>query len=90
MQHHLNPQDSLDGYDMTQARLSSREDLDDIDTVIYNDDASRDALKAAIEIEPVDLTQEEVGYLIDFLNALTDPVSLDMRSTVPSGLPLAD
>ena len=74
--------------------MPSREDLDDIDTVIYNDDASREALKAAIEIEPVDLTEEEVGYLIDFLNALTDPVSLDMRSTipirVPSGLPLAD
>lgn len=94
VQHHLYPQQSLDNYNITQARMPSRTDLDDIDTIMLNDDASRAALSAAIEIQPVNLTNKQTKYLIDFLHALTDPQSLDMRSTVPrrvpSGLPLAD
>ena len=92
--HHLNPEQSLENYDSTQARLPPRADLDEIDTMVHNDSMSRDALKAAIEIQPVNLSSEEVAYLIEFLNALTDPKSLDMRSTVPykvpSGLPMGD
>jgi cytochrome c peroxidase len=94
VRHHLNPQQSLENYDITQARLPSRIDLDEIDSIIYNDEASRAELEAGIEIQPVNLSEEEIAYLIDFLNALTDPKSLDMRATVPyrvpSGLPMAD
>ena len=94
VQHHLNPHESLDNYDFSQARLPSREDLDSIDREVFDDSSSRADLHASIEIIPVDLTEEEVAYLIDFLHALTDPKSLDMRTTlpyrVPSGLPMAD
>jgi cytochrome c peroxidase len=42
----------------------------------------------------VECSDTEVGHLIDFLNALTDPSALDLRATVPprvpSGLPLAE
>ena len=87
VQHHITPQQSLEDYDISQARLPSRDDLDEIDGEVYNDELSRADLGAAIEIEQVDLTEEELGYLIDFLNALTDPKSLDMRATVPNKVP---
>ena len=49
---------------------------------------------AANAIAPIDLTDEQVGQLIDFLHALTDPSSLDLRHViprdVPSGLPVFD
>jgi len=92
--HHINPVESLNNYDTTQARLPYSEDLSPLDFNVHNDDSSRAELEGAIEITPVNLNQKEISYLLDFLNALTDPASLDMRSTVPnrvpSGLPIAD
>ena len=94
VRHHLDAENSLNAYDTTQAVLPSRADLDAIDFEVYNDSISRSDLAGTIEIEPVSLSDEEVMLLTDFLQALTDPASLDMRATapkwVPSGLPLAD
>ena len=92
--HHLNPADSLYNYDTAQARLPFSEELSPLDFNVYSHMKSLKALKSAIEIEPVELSSEEISYLLDFLNALTDPASVDMRSTVPnsvpSGLSMAD
>ena len=45
-------------------------------------------------LAPKDLSDLEVKLLLEFLHALTDPASVDLRHTmpksVPSGLPLAD
>lgn len=94
VRHHLNPEQSLEGYNIDRARLPPRDDLNDIDGLIHNDAASREALKERIEIQGIDLDEKEIGYIMEFLNALTDPASLDMRSivpySVPSGLPMAD
>ena len=94
IKHHLHAKYSLKHYDTNQAVLPSRPDLDDVDFSVYNDTVSRKDLAAHIEIKPVSLNDRQLMYLIDFLNALTDPASLDMRSTapasVPSGLPLAE
>lgn len=94
VRHHLDPEGRLYNYDTTQAVMPSRADLDAIDFQVHDDAASRSALAGAIEIQPVSLTEKEMGYIVDFLNALTDTSSLDMRSTaptrVPSGLTLAD
>jgi len=94
VRHHLDPENRLNAYDATQVVLPSRADLDAIDLEVHNDELSRADLASAIEIEPVALSDEEVKLLTDFLHALTDPSSLDMRTTaptrVPSGLPLAD
>ena len=53
-----------------------------------------DAIAAAIELEPVELTEREIGLVIEFLHALTDPRSValrrDMPLEVPSGLPVYD
>ncbi len=48
------------------------------------------------ELVPFTYSAEDVDRIIDFLNALTDPGTSDLRSDqdvvygVPSGLPLAD
>lgn len=94
IRHNLDPRNGLNTYDVTQAVLPSRADLDAIDFQVYNDELSRSDLADAIEINPIVLKENEISLLTDFLHALTDPASLDMRATapkrVPSGLPLAD
>lgn len=96
VRHHLQPVESLDGYDTTQAVLPSRPDLDAIDFEVHEDLDSRAALAAAaaVDIQPVHLSDYQVAAILDFLHALTDPASLDLRSdtpmSVPSGLPVAD
>ncbi|WP_231383682.1 cytochrome-c peroxidase [Methylobacter luteus] len=94
VRHHLDPEQSLETYDVTQAVLPSRADLDEQDFIVHNDATSRFNLANSIEINPVALTDTQVKLLLDYLHALTDPNSLDLRSTaparVPSGLPLAD
>ena len=94
VRHNLNPQNALDNYDANQVVVPSRADLDSLDFVVLNDPASMDALKAGITLESVVLTEDEISDLMEFLNALTDPRFLDMRSkfprTVPSGLPVFD
>jgi cytochrome c peroxidase len=90
----LDPETALEEYDTGQARLPSREDLDQVDFVHHDNPANRAAIAAASEITPVKLRDRQVGHLLDFLNALTDPASLDLRHAVPkrvpSGLDLAE
>ena len=95
VRHHLDPVTSLKNYDChNEPVMPSRADLDALDCIVQDDPSRVDEIAAANELEPVDLSDKEVGYLIDFLNALTDPASLDLRHSVPdyvpSGLPLAE
>ena len=54
----------------------------------------RHAIADANELAPRNLTDTEISDLIEFLKALTDPNSRDMRhlvpASVPSGLPVGD
>jgi len=94
VRHHLNPIEALNNYDMGQAVMPSREDLDMIDFVVQTDMSRRQAIINAIEIEPVNLTDEEISDLMTFLYALTDVNCIDLRkdavNRVPSGLSVAD
>jgi len=94
VRHHLNPIESLNNYDMSQAVMPSREDLDMIDFVVHTDMSRRQAIIDAIDIEPVNLTDEEISDLMVFLYALTDVNCIDLRkdavNRVPSGLSVAD
>lgn len=94
LKHHLNPVGSLLNYDQSQAVLPSRPDLDAIDFVVMNDPQRVDAIAEANELEETRLKPWKIKYLIDFLNALTDPAALDIRRNtprrVPSGLPMRD
>ncbi len=87
VRHHLDPVNALYNYDRSQAVLPSRPDLDAEDFVVMDDPVRVDAIAAANELAPVDLDAEEVAALIDFLHALTDPASVDLRGDVPANLP---
>ena len=95
VRHHLNPVESLNNYDPTQALLVSRDDLDQLDFIAHNDLGRREALANANTLEPIELTDSEVSDLLEFLTiALTDTSCTDLRIDVPkhlpSGLPIAD
>ncbi len=94
VRHLLDPLSQLELYDPDQAVLPSRPDLDAVDFVCMSDPQRRAAIEAAVEIRPVQLSDREIDYLLDFLYALTDRDSLDMRDDVPprvpSGLPVFD
>lgn len=94
VRHHLDPVASLYDYDPAQLRLPGRPDLDARDVAAMDDAAVVEAIASANELASVHLSEREIGYLIDFLHALTDPDMLDLRGDVPrslpSGLPLGD
>jgi cytochrome c peroxidase len=94
LKHHLSPVDSLLNYDQSQAILPSRSDLDALDFIVMNDPLRVDAIAQANELEEINLNPRKIKYLIDFLNALTDPAAIDIRrntpSRVPSGLPMRE
>jgi cytochrome c peroxidase len=94
VRHQMDPLVSLMTYDTSQTLLPPDEEMESTDFQCHEDPARRAAVAAAIEIEPVDLTQKQVEELLAFLHALTDPRAFDLRNdvpmTVPSGLPVAD
>jgi cytochrome c peroxidase len=85
---------SVTHYDPEQLQLPSRDDLDAEDLEVLDDPVRMQAIAEACELQPVDLSDHDVASLIDFLHALTDPASVDMRSqvpgSVPSGLPVTE
>ncbi|MCF6337102.1 MAG: cytochrome-c peroxidase [Gammaproteobacteria bacterium] len=95
VRHHLDPEMSLDNYDCsTEPRLPSRADLDAHDCFVMNDPALVMNIKDANELGKKHLSEKKITYLMDFLHALTDPNSVDIRNDVPrrvpSGLSLVD
>ncbi len=94
VRHHLNPVDSLNNYDTSQAVLPSRADLDALDFVVQNDPARRQAIANANELAPISLSDRDVERIVAFLQALTDQSCIDLRrdvpASLPSGLPLFD
>jgi cytochrome c peroxidase len=64
------------------------------DFAVQADGARLAGIAAANELAPGGMSDEGLARVIDFLHALTDPASLDLRSTVPpevpSGLPVFD
>jgi cytochrome c peroxidase len=94
LRHHLDPVDSLHDYDASEAVMPSRPDLDAEDRRAMLDANAVASIANANELSPVHLSETEIGQLIDFLHALTDPAMLDMRGDVPeslpSGLPLGE
>jgi cytochrome c peroxidase len=97
VEHHLDPVTALENYDQSQAVLPSREDLDAHDFITMDNVGGRlDFMITEYEKAPMDLryTPAEVDRILDFLNALTDTGSIDLRNdvpaSVPSGLPMYD
>lgn len=94
VEHHINVEFSLRNYNPDQLILPSREDLDALDLVALNDFDTIEAILEANELKRYEFSKRDIDRLIAFLNALTDPSSLNLihslPETVPSGLPVAD
>ena len=92
IRHHLDPINSLENWDSSQVILPEAKWLEDIDFVVLEDRLERERLKSRIDIEPIDLTEEEISELVSFMHALTGTESiwgkLGRPDKVPSGLPV--
>ena len=87
VRHHLDPEAALESYDPDQAVLPYREDLAELDLVVQEDPDRRAAIAEANELPQVRLSDRAFSDLIEFLHALTDRGSLDLRADVPTRVP---
>lgn len=97
VEHHLDPVSSLYAYNENrQAVLPYHPILDAENYRAMDDPAIVDFIADHNELPPFTYSAEDVDRIMDFLNALTDPATSDLRSDqdvvygVPSELPLAD
>lgn len=94
VEHHVNAIDSLYNYDTSQVQMPSRPDLDAIDFEVMENNYLVEKIANASEIIKLNYSKEDIDKIMEFLYALTDPASLDIRDlapkSVPSGLPIAD
>jgi cytochrome c peroxidase len=90
VRHHLDPVASLYAYDRSEAILPVLDGADDWRVMDDRDELA--AIAEANDLEPAALTDAEVADILAFLEALTDPTSLQGRlgipESVPSGLPI--
>jgi cytochrome c peroxidase len=94
VRHHLDTVGSLQSYDPSQVRLAPRPDLDALDFDVMQDAQLQLDIAQASELAPRHLSDDDVKDLLEFLRALTDRGSIDLRKDVPdevpSGIPLAE
>ena len=92
IRHHLNPGQALADWQPSMARLPNVPWVSKIDFVVWQDQRELQRHQQAVDIEPLDLTDQEIEELVAFLGALTGtsiktpPFGSPER--VPSGLPL--
>ena len=97
VEHHMDTASSLYDYNANrQAVLPTHPTLDASNYAAMDDPGAVERIAAANELVPFAYSAKDVDRILDFLNALTDPASLDLRRDqdvvkgVPSGLPLDD
>ncbi len=77
IRHHLDPQAAFDAYDDLQLDVSIRDSGQTVDMPFNTQNAldklAANRLAGIPSIENVSLTDEQVGYLVEFLKTLTDP-----------------
>jgi cytochrome c peroxidase len=97
VEHHVDATASLYAYNSNrQAILPTHPTLDAENYVAMDDSDRVDFIADHNELYPMAYDDEDIDRIMDFLNALTDPASIDLRrdqdvvNGVPSGLPLDD
>jgi cytochrome c peroxidase len=95
VEHHVDTVNAVTNYDQSQAKLPSRPDLDALDFIVMDDPSRVAEIAAHSELQDtMRYGPKDIDLIIDFLNALTDPNSVDNRddvpARVPSGLTLAE
>jgi cytochrome c peroxidase len=87
IRHHLDPQAAFNNYDVTQLE-SSIVDSGQTDDMQFNTQNALDKLEAnrlsgIFSIPNIELTDEEVSDLVEFLKTLTDPCVTDRNCLAP-------
>lgn len=94
IQHMLDPQSSLTHYTSDKATLPYNQTLEQNDFTLSTNPEHQQALLEANQLQPTQLTAEERYQLLQFLEALTDPYTLNFAQhipmSVPSGLVVGD
>ena len=92
VRHHLDPQAAFDNYDVNQLEASIR-DIQTADIQLNTQNAldklAANRLAGIPSIQNATLTDEQVGYLLAFLQTLTDPCVTD-RACLAPWIPDAD
>ncbi|MEM1401648.1 MAG: methylamine utilization protein MauG, partial [Pseudomonadota bacterium] len=92
VRHHTAPEESLSAWKKTNAVIPNADWLAPTDFVVLSDRREMARLSAAINIDPVRLSDAEIADMVAFLKSLTGADSVDGRlgrpETVPSGLPV--
>lgn len=86
VRHHLDPLTMLAEYTTEYARLHDVQ-LDGSDTEALEDFDEMLRLGMAVELEPIDLSDDEVDAIMAFLAALEDPIARTGRMGVPERVP---
>jgi len=93
--HHMDPLTAFLNYDTSQAVLPPQADLDAYDFMLHDYYLALMATTPDGTFSlPVNVSNDDIYYLMEFLYALTDPAMLDLRVdvplSVPSGLPVVE
>lgn len=87
VEHHIDTVNGITNHDQSQAKLPSRPELDALDFIVMDDPARVAAIADHTELPAMEYTSRDIERIIDFLNALTDPGSVDNRDDVPASVP---
>lgn len=83
VEHHLDAINALYDYNNNrQAVLPTHPTLDALNYVAMDDPDRVDFIAEHNELGPMAYSEKDVDRIIDFLNALTDPASLDLRKDI--------
>jgi cytochrome c peroxidase len=90
IRHHLNPIKMYNNWRPEMANLPKAEWLEQIDFVTFSDKREQERILSRIDIKPLELSDQEINYLVQFLNSLTGKSEnnrpLGKPKKVPSGL----
>lgn len=92
VQHHLSPLQSRQAWMRTDANIPDIAWLNETDRILLHDKFEMRRYNAKLDIEPVQLSEEDVNNLLAFLRSLTgssvNSPHLGIPEKVPSGIPV--
>ena len=87
IRHHLNPSISLKNWQRDKANLPNVPWLESIDFLVWDDRIEMKRYKEKIDINPIPLSEEEIGNLVSFMHALTGRSAEKLRFGIPNQVP---
>jgi cytochrome c peroxidase len=92
VRHHLNPKSAIETWKPSMASLPTISKFKGVDFILQEDKFEMNRQKNALDITPIDLSDDEISNLVSFLESLTGTAlknpTFGVPISVPSGLPL--